>query len=620
MALQDDIYLYRKRRTLLVAVTLIFLVFFARLYQLQLIYSEEYGRKSEENSIRTIPRYPVRGYLYDRTGRLVVDNRPSFTVTIMPFEFDTATIGPLAAILQVEPAFLRERLRKGAAYSRFAPVKIRRDVDFAALSALEESRSRFPGVDYQIESKRSYTTPARAAHILGYTKEVSESQLRSLGEEYRQGDVVGSSGLEGMYEPVLRGTKGAEFSTVNVRGQVIGSFDNGRNDIPSVEGSDLLLTMDFRLQALAESLFAGRRGALVALDPQDGGILALVSTPDYDLSAFAGVTPPDLWRALNMDESRPLFNRATLTRYPPGSTYKMILAIAALERGVVTPSWRVQCGGSFRLGNKVFKDLHVHGSVDMVEAIQKSCNVYFYQLMLKVGLDDWAHYGAEFGFGKPTGIDISEENPGLLPTTEWMNRRYGPKGWTRGFLPSLGIGQGELGVSPVQMAAYAMVLANKGYYHRPHAVYAVRDKQTRRIDSVAVKTRRVALASSTWTLVREGMRRVVMEPGGTASLARVKGIESAGKTGTAQNPHGKDHSWFVGFAPVDNPRIAVAVLVENVGYGGSFAAPIAGLCFEQYIFGRLIRFDRPAPPPAQAADSTAQRRMPASAAAIGEER
>lgn len=619
MALQDDIYLYRKRRTLLVAVTLIFLVFFARLYQLQLIYSEEYGRKSEENSIRTIPRYPVRGYLYDRTGRLVVDNRPSFTVTIMPFEFDTATIGPLAAILQVEPAFLRERLRKGAAYSRFAPVKIRRDVDFAALSALEESRSRFPGVDYQIESKRYYTTPARASHILGYTKEVSESQLRTLGDEYRQGDVVGSSGLEGMYEPVLRGTKGAEFSTVNVRGQVIGSFDNGRNDIPSVEGSDLLLTMDFRLQALAESLFAGRRGALVALDPQDGGILALVSTPDYDLSAFAGVTPPDLWRALNVDESRPLFNRATLTRYPPGSTYKMILAIAALERGVVTPAWRVQCGGSFRLGNKVFKDLHVHGSVDMVEAIQKSCNVYFYQLMLKVGLDDWAHYGAEFGFGKPTGIDISEENPGLLPTTEWMNRRYGPKGWTRGFLPSLGIGQGELGVSPVQMAAYAMVLANKGYYHRPHAVYAVRDKQTRRIDSVAVKTRRVALASSTWTLVREGMRRVVMEPGGTASLARVKGIQAAGKTGTAQNPHGKDHSWFVGFAPVENPRIAVAVLVENVGYGGSFAAPIAGLCFEQYIFGRLIRFDRPEPPPAQATDSTA-RRMPASAAVIGEDR
>lgn len=618
MALQDDIYLYRKRRTLLVVVTLVFLVFFARLYQLQLIYSEEYGRKSEENSIRTIPRYPVRGYLYDRTGRLVVDNRPSFTVTIMPFEFDTATIGPLAAILQVEPAFLRERLRKGAAYSRFAPVKIRRDVDFAALSALEESRSRFPGVDYQIESKRFYTTPARASHILGYTKEVSESQLRTLGDEYRQGDVVGSSGLEGMYEPVLRGTKGAEFSTVNVRGQVIGSFDNGRNDIPSVEGSDLLLTMDFRLQALAESLFAGRRGALVALDPQDGGILALVSTPDYDLSAFAGVTPPDLWRALNVDESRPLFNRATLTRYPPGSTYKMILAIAALERGVVTPAWRVQCGGSFRVGNKVFKDLHVHGSVDMVEAIQKSCNVYFYQLMLKVGLDDWAHYGAEFGFGKPTGIDISEENPGLLPTTEWMNRRYGPKGWTRGFLPSLGIGQGELGVSPVQMAGYAMVLANRGYYHRPHAVYAVRDKQTRRIDSVAVKTRRVALSSSTWTVVREGMRRVVMEPGGTASLARVKGIQSAGKTGTAQNPHGKDHSWFVGFAPVDNPRIAVAVLVENVGYGGSFAAPIAGLCFEQYIYGRLIRFDRPEAPPAQAADTTG-RRMPAAAAALGED-
>jgi penicillin-binding protein 2 len=620
MALQDDIYLYRKRRTLLVAVSLIFLVFLARLYQLQLIYAEEYGKKSEENSIRTIPRDPVRGYMYDRTGRLVVDNRPSFTVTIMPFEFDPATVDDLAGILRLDPAFIRDRLKKGAAYSRFAPVKIRRDVDFATLSALEENRSRFPGVDYQIESKRFYTTPARASHILGYTKEVSESQLKSMGGEYRQGDVVGSSGLEGMYEPVLRGTKGAEFSTVNVRGQVIGSFDNGRNDIPSVEGSDLLLTMDFGVQALAESLFADKRGALVALDPQDGGVLAMVSRPDYNLSDFSGVTPPELWRSLNVDESRPLFNRATLTRYPPGSTYKMILAVAALERGIVSPSWRVQCSGSFRLGNKVFKDLHVHGSVDMLEAIQKSCNVYFYQLMLKVGLDHWSSYGAAFGFGKATGIDISEENPGLLPTTEWMNRRYGPQGWTRGFLPSLGIGQGELGVSPVQMACYAMVLANQGSLHRPHAVYAVQDKQTRQIDSVKVATRRLALARSTWDGVREGMRRVVMEPGGTASLARVKGIQVAGKTGTAQNPHGKDHAWFVGFAPLDNPRIAIAVLVENTGYGGSFAAPIAGLCFEKYIYGRLIRFDQPdRQPPVQAADTSSRRALPPAAAAGGPE-
>lgn len=592
MAVLDDINIYGKRRVLYLTIILMFLLFTGRLYQLQMIYSDMYDKKSEENSIRTIPREPVRGYMYDRTGRLVVDNRPAFTVTIMPFEFDTRNIDFLASILSVEPDFIRERLAKGLAYSRFVPVKIQRDIDFRTLSALEENREQLPGVDYQIESKRYYTTNATASHILGYTKEISESQIKVLGEGYSQGDVVGSAGLEAQYESVLRGRKGAEFSTVNVRGQVIGSFENGRNDIPAVEGNDLLLTMDFGLQALAESLMADKRGAVVAIDPQDGGLLAVVSKPDYDLSVFSGVTPTEIWRALNSDESRPLFNRATLTRYPPGSTYKMILAIAALENNIVSPAWGVTCGGAFQFGNKVFKDEHVHGSVDMVEAIQRSCNVYFYQLMLKVGLDPWSETGAIFGFGQATGVDIYEENPGLLPTTAWMNKRYGEKGWTRGFLPSLGIGQGELGVSPIQMACYAMALANKGQYHQPHAVRAIFDKTSGRTDSIVYATRRINLKESTWKVVREGMRRVVQEPGGTASTVRVKGIEAAGKTGTAQNPHGKSHAWFIGFAPFDNPRIAIAVLVENVGYGGSFAAPIAGLCFEQYLYGRLIRFDK----------------------------
>jgi penicillin-binding protein 2 len=282
-----------------------------------------------------------------------------------------------------------------------------------------------------------------------------------------------------------------------------------------------------------------------------------------------------------------------LTRYPPGSTFKMVLAAAALETGTVTPSWRITCGGSFRLGNKVFKDLHVHGSVDMTEALQVSCNVYFYQLMLKTGLDNWSRYGRDFGFGMLTGIDIAEENPGLLPTTAYMNRRYGPSGWTRGYLPSLGIGQGELGVTPLQMACYAMVLANAGEYHQPHAVCALLSKGAQTPDTLAFQNRRVQLAPATWGVLREGMHRAVQSPGGTGSLARVKGIEVAGKTGTAQNPHGPDHAWFVGFAPYDNPRIAIVVLVENAGFGGSYAAPIAGLCFERYLYGRLTRYDIP---------------------------
>jgi penicillin-binding protein 2 len=546
--------------------------------------------------------------VYDRTGKIVVDNRPAFTVTIMPFEFDKRNIGFLASVLSVEPSFVQEHLKKGEAYNRFVPVKVKRDIDFKILSALEEYRDRLPGVDYQIESKRYYTTPARASHILGYTKEISEGQLKSLGEGYTQGDVAGATGIEAQYEASLRGQKGAEFSTVNVRGQVVGRFDNGKHDIPSVEGDDLLLTMDFSLQSLAESLFADRRGALVAIDPQDGGILAMVSKPDYDLTLFSGVTPADIWRSLNTDEARPLFNRASLTRYPPGSTFKMILAAAALEKKIVSPSWRVTCGGSFRMGNKVFKDEHVHGTVDMVDAIKRSCNVYFYQLMLKVGLDHWAHYGAEFGFGRPTHVDIYEENAGLLPTTEWMNKRYGENGWTRGFLPSLGIGQGELGVTPLQMAMYAMTLGNKGHYYQPHAVSGIIRKTTHDTLTVGYDKRKIQLTEQTWHVIREGMRGVVQEPGGTGGLARVKGVESAGKTGTAQNPHGKSHAWYIGFAPFESPKIAIVVMIENVGYGGSYAAPIAGMCIERYLYGRLVRFDKDTPARGKMAESGMPRR------------
>jgi len=594
MALQDDIQLFRRRRVLYLVLSAILLVFTARLIQLQFLYGEEYGKKSEENSLRTIPREPVRGYLYDRTMHLVVDNRPAFTVTIMPFEFDKKRINDLAALLDLEPEFLVDRLKKGEAYSRFAPVKIRRDLDFRTLAAVEEKRERLPGVDIQVESKRAYITGAHASHILGYLNEISEPQIRALGRDYVPGDVVGSSGVEGQYEEALRGIKGQEFSTVNVRGQVVGSFDNGKHDVPPVDGTNMVLTMDFGLQAFAETLLTGHRGAIVAIDPRDGGILAMVSKPDYDLSMMSGVTSPDLWRSLNDDRTTPLFNRATLTRYPPGSTFKMILAISALENSVVSPSWRVNCTGAFRFGNKVFKDLHVHGSTDMLKAIQQSCNVYFYQLMLKVGLDDWSATAQEFGFGQMTGVDISEENQGLLPSTKYMNKRYGPRGWTKGFLVSLGIGQGELGVTPMQMACYAMALANQGNFHQPHAVMGMLDRTNSRIDTLLYQSRRIPVSPDTWSVVREGMRRGVMEPGGTGGMARVRTIQVAGKTGTAQNPHGLDHAWFVGFAPFDHPVIAIAVLVENAGFGGSYAAPIAGKCMERYIFGDVAR---PAPPP-----------------------
>jgi penicillin-binding protein 2 len=457
------------------------------------------------------------------------------------------------------------------------------------LAAIEEHMTTLRGVSFQVESKRVYPTPAHASHLLGYRREISDIQLSDANDSYRQGDLVGVAGLEARYEQKLRGIKGFEYVSVNSKGQIIGSFEDGKRDVTAKEGDDLLLSVDVGLQAFAESLLTNYSGAIVAIDPNDGGILALASKPDYDPSIMSGVTPADLWAELQTNPSKPLYNRATLTRYPPGSTFKMVLASAALQEGVIDENFRIHCTGGFRFGNRVFKDLHVHGSVNIVEAIQKSCNVFFYQLMLKVGFDKWTEYGRRFGFGQMTNTDTGEETTGLLPSTQYYDSRYGKGRWTQGFLISLAIGQGEVGVSPLQMARYASALANGGIVYRPHAVEMVRNKDTKKVEVVPHDSTLLGLSPHVMDLIREGMQRVVHAPGGTGALARIPGVVSAGKTGTAENPHGKDHAWYIGFAPFDNPKIAVAVLLENSGYGGTKAAPLAGMVMERYLFGELIR-------------------------------
>ena len=579
-------------------IVVMFLVFVGRLVQLQVLYQDVYGKKSEENSIRPIAREPIRGYIYDRHGALVVDNRPSYTLTITPAEFKNDNIGYLATILQLDPDFIKERIRKGRLYNRFAPVKIKRDIDFQTLSTVEENRSKLPGIDYQIESKRFYPAKARATHLFGYTKEVSDQQVSEKPNEYRPGDIIGAAGLEARYEPYLRGQKGYEFITVNARGEMLGSYNDRKNDVPVREGNDLYLALDADLQAFAESLLIGRTGAVVAIDPDDGGVLALASAPDYDLTLFGSGTSYDEWTQLNTDPKRPLFNRATLTRYPPGSTFKMVLAAAALQEGVITPSWAINCPGVFHFGTKAFKDHVAHGPTNIIQSIQRSCNVYYYQLMLKTGIERWTQYSSEFGFGSPTGIDIGEENPGLLPSEEYFDRVYGQGRWTQGYLVSLAIGQGELGVSPLQMGCYAATLGMRGVSHAPHVVQRIRDKATGQVLDVQTESRTVELSDQVWDILQEGMKRCINGVGGTGAAAKVQGITVAGKTGTAQNPHGKkDHAWFIGFAPADHPKIAVCVLIENSGFGGTVAAPIAGLCIEKYLYGHLVRTGTQTPPP-----------------------
>lgn len=581
-----------QRRVLKVIIVAGFTLLLARLFQLQYVYGDLYGKEAEQNSIRNIPVAPIRGYIYDRKGTLLVDNRPSYTVVLTPIDFDMKNLSLLSYILSMPEADVLARIEKGRKYNRFAPTRIKRDISFSELSMLEEHGAKLGGVEIQMEPKRFYPSTARASHTLGYAKEISDALLEKNKEYYQPGDPIGSAGLEAMYERFLRGEKGWEFITQNAKGQIIGTFNNGKHDIPPEDGRDLFLTIDVKVQTLAESLLTGHRGAVVAIDPRNGGVIALASKPDYDLSYFSGVTPPAVWKALNNDPEKPLFNRATLTRYPPGSTFKMLLALTALKKGIIDEHWSVTCSGAFRFGNKIFRCEHIHGNIALVEAIHRSCNIYFYQLMLKVGFDDWTEMGKQFGFGQLSGIDIMEENPGLLPSREYYDRVHGKGKWTQGYLISLGIGQGEVGVSPLQMANYAAMLANKGHYYQPHVVGSIYSRKTKKHEPITVQEHEIKLPEKAWNFVREGMRRAVMEKGGTGLSAQIPGIQVAGKTGTAQNPHGKSHSWFIGFAPYDEPKIAICVLVENVGYGGSYAAPIAGLCMEQFLYGEIIRYGK----------------------------
>jgi len=575
----------RKKQFFSALIVGMFLLFIGRLYQLQFISGEEYRKKSEENSIKKIVREPTRGAMYDRNLKVVVDSRPSYTLTITPGEFNMRTLPFLAKMLDLDTNFVKERLSTGKTYSLFMPVKIKHDLDFRAVSFIEENQIKLPGVDYQVESKRCYLTEARMSHLLGYVKEVSEKQIAALGGYYRPGDLIGHIGLEANYESILRGEKGYEFLLVNSRGKVISALNNGRSDLAPVDGWELYLSLDSDLQAYAEKLLEGKNGAIVALDPNNGELLAMVSKPDYDLSYFSGSTPANVWNRLNTDEGRPLFNRATLSKYPPGSTFKMVLASAALQEGIIDEYRTLYCPGSFTFGDRVFQCHGAHGAVNVMRAIEVSCNVFFYQLMLKVGLENWTKYGKLYGFGEKTGFDILEESPGLLPSEEYFDRVYGKHKWTKGFLVSLAIGQGELGVTPLQMVCYTMALANYGEYHQPHTVRYMHNSFTGQNDTVRYKTRHLPISREVFDKVRTGMYLVVNGTGGTGRSAQLRDVQVAGKTGTAQNPHGESHSWFIAFAPYTHPKIAIAVLVENAGAGGSVAAPIAAAVIEKYLHG-----------------------------------
>ncbi len=554
-----------------------------RLIQLQLINPEKYDKDSEKNSIKTIITTPARGLILDKNFNLLVDNKPSYTVTITKKEFDTNRIELVAGLVGQAPDEIRSLLKEIEGTNRFIPTRLARDVDFKVVSFIEENRESIRGVDYKVEPIRLY--PNNFSHIIGYTKEISKDAMKNQqGDYYKQGDLIGTTGLESNYEEVLRGEKGYEFILQDSKGREVGPLNDGKNNMLSKSGLDLILSVDAALQEFASKLLKGRKGGIAAIDPNNGEVLCLVSQPDFDLNDFSGKLSPQVWAALNTDPDKPLFNRATMTRYPPGSTYKMVTALASLQEGIMKPNSTIPCEGSFTFGDKVFKDHGAYGSAGFVSSIEYSINVFYYKLVLRIGFDNWTKYGHFFGFGSRTGIDIPEETRGLLPSPEYFNKVYGPKGWTQGYVVSLGIGQGELGVSPLQMACYCSTLSNSGTYYQPHLVKLLKNPETGEMTPVRYNKRELPIDKDYFKIIQKGMYRVV-NGNGTGRSVRTSSVDIAGKTGTAQNPHGKDHSWFIAYAPYDNPKIAICVMVENAGFGATVAAPIAQRIILRYLLG-----------------------------------
>lgn len=567
-----------------------FLVLLIRVFQLQIVDYETYSPLSRQNSIRMEVVNPARGLILDRNGTILVDNQPIYSITITPANFDMANLSALAGFLEMEEEIVLEKIQEAQQYSWHRTSLLFTEVPFGVFSNIQENIWQLPGIGQQIESKRNYPTGVNASHVLGYLREATREEYLNA-DQMHLGERIGRSGLEMVYEDYLRGEYGTEYLKVNAYGQTIGSYGDGELNITPTKGADIITSLDADLQLLAEQLMEGKRGGLVAMNPNNGEILGMVSTPQYDLSRLAGRVDSDYWLSVNTDIQTPLYNRAISSRQPPGSTFKPFMGLVGLHLGLVSPQTEIYNSGAYMRG-RAYHDLADPGEYNLEKAITYSSNTYFYWLMDRIAtgnyFNDWSRLIQDFGIGEKNQIDLPFETEGIIPDSTYMNTAFGPRNWGVGDLISLGIGQGLVSVSPLQMAVAVSSIANGGYIVQPHLVshFNFPDGEIRYTNSS--KERIDWVQNYQLQTVKNGMRGVVTEGSGRF-YANLQDIEVAGKTGTSQNPHGENHGWFIAFAPLDDPQIAVAVLVENAGFGSISAAPIASLVIEQYLTGEINR-------------------------------
>jgi len=566
----------------------------AGLIRLQILEHDQLTRLAEQNRIRLDILRAPRGDIRDRSGRLLADSQPSFDILFRPLPAESltrarATIDPawltrIAALVQDDTAAVRRRVREANRSGQTAV--LRRAAPYGVMAAVEEFRSDLPGIDVQVSPIRHYPEGMLAAQLLGYAGQINDGELAKRTDRgYRMGDLIGKNGLERRYEDVLRGVDGAEFVVVNAMGKRVATLSEGPPRLP-VPGHGLTLTIDLDIQrALEEAMVNIERGAGVVLDPRDGGVLAMVSKPAFDPNEFSVGISSARWKDLNRDGAYPLLNRAIQSAYPPGSTFKIVTMMAGLRDDLIDGDTRfpVGCAGGYFFGGRRFGCWLKtgHGNLDTRAALQHSCDVYFYQLGLKLGLERLETTARAMGLGEKTGIDLPAETRGLVPDEAWYDKRFKRGTWPRGVLLNLGIGQGELLASPLQLATMTAIAANGGRPVRPHVVREVVGVPTFKVDKPIESG--IQTEPADWNVVHEAMRLVV--DAGTARASRVEGIGVAGKTGTAQNPHGNDHALYVAYAPYDAPRLALAIVAENSGHGGSVAAPIAGHVLRRVLLG-----------------------------------
>ena len=567
------------------------LIIVARLFYLQII-DDSFLSSANNNVLRKTIVYPARGVILDRHGEVLVQNEPVYDLLVTPREVGEIDTLLLCELIEIDREGFDRRMEAAKKHSRFRASIFEKQISARNYAQLQEHLYKFKGFYVQNRTVRNYPDSI-AAQFLGYIQEVNQNDIDRSNNFYRPGDYIGASGVERAYEELLRGQRGIKTQLVDAFNRPQGSYADGRYDTLAVAGESLVSSLDKELQKFAEELMKNKRGSIVAIEPATGEILTFVSSPSYDPNLMVGRRRGENYGVLANDPNMPMFIRPIQAQYPPGSIFKVVNALTAQQAGVIDEHTVFKCPGGYSYGGGrgFMRCTSADGPTSLIRSIQRSCNTYyghtFARMLDRRGMpaheayDLWREATMKFGLGQPLGIDLPGEKGGTLPTSEYYTERYGNNRWTSSFNISLSIGQGEIEITPIQMANLMAIVANRGFYYRPHLIKAIGEQKI--IKPEFTEKIFAGVDAKFYEPVIEGLSQAVNQPGGTGYSFRIPDIEMSGKTGTVQNPHGNHHAVFFAFAPRENPKIAIAVFVENAGYGGVIAGPIASMLVEKYL-------------------------------------